>query len=158
MITKEEFDKLSKTKKRIEIAKDVLKQLKARKLNVKKGDYCYINNEIFANKNLKNVLSKFRKSCEVCALGACFLSIISIIDNFVLDDCYTIGRHKMSPYLKLAFTDNQLDLIECSFEGWTDYFTEAEKKATRFHAKDSPEVRLKAIMKNIIQNNGTFKP
>ncbi len=172
-----EFNALGRKERKVFIAEDVLKQL--RKLNVSENNYFSMNKMLseYRGKELKDVLPKIRQKCHVCALGACFLSVVSIVDDFkICEDtvdtcCFSLSLtddswidiESMSGHLKKVFTEREMALIEAAFERMLvqDVFPEADPavaKAISFGLSYSdPKERLRAIMKNIIKNKG-FKP
>lgn len=178
--------KLTPAQMRIAIAKDVLAQLKLKKLrpevgwwaddshlggledwawekldetNTTKEGVCTINTQDYS----KNV-----KSCRVCALGAIFMGISNLYGINITGadpDMYNVFEDLSKSPLKEYFSKDQLQLMECAFEGGGgahDIYTIDKKVrgfALAFHyAFDSDKDRLKAIMENIIKNKGTFKP
>jgi hypothetical protein len=178
-----EFMALPRNERRVFVAKDVLKQLN--KLSIKQGQYVVFDAEIsgsvwglptdgitdkFKNQELKDILHKVRKDCEVCALGACFLSIVGITDKFEINrnnvNSYNeIEFERIEKHLKKVFTSREMALIETAFEGVVirdEYILENDQAVRR--AKDfacqyaDNKDRLRAIMKNIIKNNGKFCP
>ncbi len=110
--------------------------------------------------------------CTVCGIGAAFVAAVKRGDDFKIKD-FTDGfgdDDKMRQYLKKFFTAKDVALIECAFErshGFAAYgdsgLNEQSPEVLRAvgfgnaHA-DSSEGRLKAIMQNIIDNGGSFRP
>lgn len=178
--------KLTPVQMRIAIAKDVLAQLKLKKLrpevgwwaddsrlggledwawkkideaNVPEGGTCTLNTQDYS----KNI-----KSCRVCALGAIFMGISNLYGvniTGVDPDMYEVFENLSKSPLQEYFSKDQLHLLECAFEGGGgahDIYTIDKKLrgfALAFHyGFQSDKDRLKAIMENIIENNGTFKP
>jgi hypothetical protein len=173
--------KLTKAEMRIAIAKDVIAQIKAKKYNPMQG--CWVDQVggqdyddwLFANpENCKvdvQVYTKSIKKCNVCALGSLFVSAVNkynnvygtfntVSTNEVFDTSETNNR---SPLLRY-FTLNQIRLIEATFEGgmgavYFDYDHPMVNKSRAFYSRyPNSKDRLLAIMKNIVKNNGTFKP
>ncbi len=172
-----EFTKLTKKERKVAVAKDVIKQLK----NIVPREGVYFRAKVTKDQK-DNILGEELKdyipelTCEVCALGACFLSVVNIIDNFkitqnhleyfyntsswsddlVIDDIY------MFKHLKKAFSSTELILIESAFEkkymAGISLSYEKYEKAVAFGRKyKSAKSRLKAIMENIVKNE-TFVP
>src|SRR5579885_1896683 len=92
------FAKLSKAEQRVAIAKDVLKQLKAKKIRPKFGVYLgmpsrsddlnfrkhlipNLMDEKLNDKDLQEVLQKI-PTCEACALGSMFYCSVKKYDNY----------------------------------------------------------------------------
>ena len=165
----------TKAQLRIEIAKDVLKHIKANRITVETGDYFepkVRGNAIYKGKQLKEVLPKL-KECRVCALGGLFYSYVSKYNNFQIDvngigwtDFYGGEMRELMG----MFSKHQLYLIECAFE--RDDIQENCLRSGKFkilttelainyryrNGIENDEEALIHIMKNIIRNKGTFKP
>lgn len=99
--------------------------------------------------------------CEVCALGALMLSKVRIFNEYnfrnrIIREGYA-GQSSVTSALNDVFTKAQLTLIENTFEknNVFGHFEDAENFGKRFPL---PTDRLRAIMENIIQNDGTFIP
>lgn len=199
---------MSKTKAemRVEIAKDVLGALKAKRFLAGHDGYLATRDqkaqkaaaaleEAWENKDLKALLKLAAqeyvapKQCTVCAIGAVFVATVDRHDSLKLTDVYTdemgsdgeVGPDAMMDYLKQWFTVRQLRLIEVAYEGnlqsYGDGISDAQvEKAKDFHRKNGPlvdsewlgltpctseesaEGRMTAIMKNVIDNHGSFRP
>lgn len=122
--------------------------------------------ELFLNKKIA--------SCECCALGAMFMSCTLYNNNQTTKDFEdeTIWFDErvegydggFSNGLNKFFSSDQLMLIESAFEGGDGAFNvpvdQAKKKSVLAWHDSLPDdkKRLVAIMENIIENNGTFKP
>lgn len=109
-----------------------------------------------------------KKKCSVCALGACFLSLVSLKNRFIFES-RILGRSSIANRLSEIFSFEQMELIESAFEqalmidnSWencTSSHTKALENAVNFGRNyRNPRKRLVAILKNIIQNNGIFDP
>jgi hypothetical protein len=180
----EEFKKATKAQKRVMIAKDVLAQIKAERYFPKRGEWARplwsddqksIDIKLDPNSSIKDAFkSKAINSCKVCALGGLFMSCTNLNNNTTVGDMkteYYIGEFvnddvKISNGLNRIFTQKQLMLIETYFEGGEGYFKSYshhfsysdEKLLVIFFKSFDDDERLKMIMQNIIDNNGTFKP
>jgi hypothetical protein len=153
---------------RVAIAKDVLKQLPA--LNPSKGTYVYKpngNKNLHPNDQAQQHIDQISEDCQVCALGACFLSYIRLFNKITVDEITYIensidpAHHTVKNALREHFANEQLALIEAAFEGFRSPAdtTAVVKVIEDFYNKHpNPKKRLKAIMQNIIDNNGEFKP
>lgn len=169
--------KPTKAELRVEVAKDVLKHLKT--LRVLAGNtYVWSRNSyVDFDKPSQAIARDLQKNgCEVCALGACFLSLVALKNEFDFDGKTIFTRHEITNRLRSVFSDAQMDLIEEAFEWDVEATTcgAKEKRLNAFACKyrnnntysdtlRSRDVvcsdrRLRAIMKNIIKNKGTFKP
>lgn len=170
--------KISKEKARVTVAKDVLARLRYRKVQQRVyldkreldnviwdlEDVAYKKNEYVGNLDAREHINKLEK-CPACALGNMLLSHVRIFDKITLYNLDEMNgdRDPIMDVLTDYFSEEQLDLIECAFEGefWGngEYDMDLVDKAIVFGNKylDSKK-RLRAIMLNIVKNNGTFKP
>lgn len=158
---------MRKSEVAVEIAKDVLAQLRAQKLIAQEGTYCTIEYEDGRefmeqeeSESLKSVLATQDLKCRVCALGGMF---IGYVRKFNKVDAYAnYHSDEIIPKLKKYFSEHDLDLIEFAFEGKDIRFTSSlsedeESRAYEFYKKYwSDDERLRAIMLNIIRNKGKF--
>lgn len=158
-----EWSKLSKIEKRKSIARDVIANIKKDILIISTGTYCSI--ESTADKEVNELSSKEfqahvkkKSMCEVCALGALFISDIIKRNEFSGD----IERERITKRLNKYFTDEQLNLIENAFEQQDiiDMDEELGEKALLFAEDISDDSeRLIGIMQNIINDpKGLFNP
>ncbi len=174
----EEFKKATKAQKRVMIAKDVLAQIKAKRYFPESGEWVKplwsddqksIDIKLDPNSSIKDAFkSKAINSCQVCALGGLFMSCTNLNNNTTVQDMkteYYLGEvvqdnDKISNGLNRIFTQKQLMLIEIYFEGGEGYFKgySDENLLVTFFESFNDDERLKMIMQNIIDNNGTFKP
>lgn len=168
--------------KAVAVAKDVLKQLRLRKLNMHHGSYM-TKFSALPVRNLTAILQKrpdadlqevvdcLAPKCSVCAKGALILSKARLLDNvplkLVCKIDYTgkvnLGCGDPSENLLDCFSQKQLDLIETAFEK-SDEFEGVNSESAVGHALsfgeqyDDPAKLMRAIMKNVIENNGVFRP
>lgn len=165
---KEIFNKLSKSEKKIAIIKDVLLRLKKQNIVAERGDFMKIP-YLFEGKNnfnLKDFINnKETKDCEVCAKGALFCSWVGINNEFTSKDNVNAENDSKSILvMSSVFTLKQLSLIETAFEckyfPWNEKLTDKEiDKCSDFGEKYQEDGdRLVAILKNMLKNNGVFKP
>ena len=70
-------------------------------------------------------------------------------DFLIFGEGYMIGSHDTTMALKDAFSETELELIERAFERNYSYFS---------WGPDNDADRLLAIMQNIVDHNGKFKP
>lgn len=120
----------------------------------------------------KFFLKKSKKPCAVCGLGQCFVSLVRIdndldvkSDNFYAN---TISGNVIFNRLLKVFGKKQLSLIEFAFEGryagkafaksFYHSVTTLDKVENFYYKNNNVKDRLITIMKNIIKNDGTFKP
>jgi hypothetical protein len=172
--------KLTKTEMRVAIAKDVIAQIKAKKYNPTQGTWVDDENQSYEQwlyDNARDCKVDVRdytnniKKCNVCALGSLFVSAVNKYNNvygtyWSLSSGEVFNTNETRNYNPLLryFTIKQIRLIEYTFEGGMgavcfDDDHPMVNKAYAFYSRypDSKD-RLLAIMKNIVKNNGTFKP
>jgi hypothetical protein len=177
------FNSLTPADKRVAIAKDVLEQIKLKRLSALSGTYFTLSSDLDGDKSIQANLNKVE--CQACALGSMMFSHIkynnecSIGEGFNLDSRYIKGK------LHNYFDEGQLVLIETAFEQWGtnyNYDGDAEDyyvcdgaysgdfltdlglnkddldRAGEYFDEDSftDEEKLVKIMKNIVKNKGTF--
>lgn len=158
------FAKLTAPQKRVAIAKDVLLSIKTGIVIPTCGNYFSLTKKL-DGKTLQEGLCDVNSpiSCKVCGMGAVFVSKVKLGNTFEMDGSY-VSDDEMTENLEGIFSTKQLRLIEHAFEGFHAGFanitdTEETKCENKFRYKYSePSERMQAIMKNIIKNNGTFKP
>lgn len=141
---------------RVALAKDVLAHLDSLK-NVNGGTYCYLPRQYFRDMpregEVRPYLDKMDR-CEVCALGSMFLSYIRLFDKVSFENHMSLHeenfharKNQILPFLQeVGFSEYELNTIESAFEYCHMFYT-----STRNY-KD----RLRLIMQNIIDNDGTF--
>lgn len=126
----------------------------------------------------KLFLGKEITTCNCCALGSMLMSCTLYNNKQTAEDLYAesdnLGEdvrdgRRLSNGLNKYFSKPQLELIELAFEGSDGFFAYegtsadiSEKQydaAILFHETyTDPTKRLVAIMNNVIENKGTFKP
>lgn len=169
----------------VAIAQDVLSRLEQRKLQLRPGAYFNIfKNFIYeirkdhSAKLLSEIVDEIEPYCLVCALGACFLSkarllgdtgpTVEYIGYPFRSELESVDQ-TMRKQLQVVFSTEQLFMIEAAFEQYhagsgRDHCTDPFHKtnmanAANFCAEiDDPRARLRAIMENIISNDGVFVP
>jgi hypothetical protein len=168
------FERLSKKQKRLAIARDVIQQVQAKKYRATPGRYVKIqtrNGRI--DRITQEALLSFRwkdyldpsvtraVDCEVCGIGAAFVSRARLGNKV---DFQGDGWHDK---IRDIFSANQQVLIETAFEGHDcsplrvgiiekpKLFARAMRFCNRY---TNDNVRLVAIFRNILKNDGTFKP
>ncbi len=174
----------TKEEMRVEIAQDVLKALKTKRINASHNGYMTADDEKLADlasaweeEDLEALMKLSQeeysppKACDVCAIGAVFVAAVDRHDALKLSEVYKnsidgdIGDDLMLPYLNKWFEDSQLRLMEYAFEnefhgtnydGPDDDVCKAAEAFYEFY--DEPGDRVTAIMNNIIENKGTFIP
>lgn len=137
--------KKTKKQKRLEVLKDALKQLNAKKIEACVGEVFipindelnydhYYDNEIRGKEQVQPILKKLLSDktinhpvCEVCARGALLISTVHKFNAFNLkqlnesDQSFNPDRDENKKLLTL-FSGTQLAMMECAFEtdSWTD--------------------------------------
>jgi hypothetical protein len=200
------FKAASPAQKRVLIAKDVIAQIKAKKLKPAHGTFVTfdkvaglkmtskdpyseptredVSNHLGADEDARELyLENKIQQCSCCALGSLFVSCTLYNDNTTADELASAGdeisdwltsggkAEPMSNGLDKFFSIQQLQLIEQTFE--TDNgvvqshdmdefdrpYPKFSKASAAFCDKyTTAESRMIAIMKNIVANDGTFKP
>jgi hypothetical protein len=173
------FAKASAREKRLTIAHDVLAWLRVQKIKPMHG---YLVLPWRATGERSDKVED--DGCHACALGAVFACAV---DRMAMPLSGGLDKSEDEPYydanemrntLKPYFSNGQLRLIETAYEkqdfsGGEDQafvnnewgtFTEVTRSNVWGRAVDfgrrypSDRGRMRAIMRNIIANNGTFKP
>jgi len=166
------FRHMSKARKRVAIARDVISQLQSKRLIPKPSHWVTVHSWLTerpaAGVDLREELIK-SSGCTVCAMGAIFVSAVMREPDVKVSDDIMVGKRsevanhgQIRSKLIKYFTDNQLKLIELAFErgrGWNFVDNDRDQDAVRFGEQFPDErVRMAAIMSNIVDNNGTFNP
>ncbi len=165
-LTAKRFARLSPATQRVKIAEDVLAVIAVKKnrYTVGKGYYCHTINTpdlstISESDQLRKVLPKLQKNCEVCAMGALFLSHVRINNEITVgeanshilsDGSFGIGDWTMEDKMAEYFSPDQLREVETAFEGFSI------SGQPWLHKYPENIARLRAICRNIIRNKGDF--
>lgn len=180
------FSRLSAAAKRIAIAEDILKQIKAEQYTIRQGTWLDVDPivpppEVSQENKAKEVqhallggkrtieLETQPATCTCCAVGAACASAIRLFNKHELagsiEDGFEIYNYEGGvEILKKYFPVAQIDLMEAAFEQRTDGHhdsagDDALDRAVLFGKKYArSNKRLQAICRNIIKNGGTFKP
>jgi len=169
-------------RKAIEVARDVLLQLRLKRIMASSGTYLQIDVSGEAETcALDNGDASFKKSfaqdksisCRVCAIGAAYIGYINRFNRVTNDQAESAGVNQMIDTLSAIFSEEQLRMMEAVFEGgfvggdpdWyldLDYENEEQARVdmliNNFYEKyDDDDQRLRAIMINVIRNNGEFR-
>lgn len=163
-----EFDAMAKAQKRVAIAKDVLAYLRAGK--IKTDVPGYLNDVDLRNgEQVRDSLQATDQACQACAIGACFVAANLRADDLVVHREALLLAGGMRDYLARWFSRGQLYLIEAAFECDAETATDRgvgdrlARRAEDFGLAHGNRCknrtrRMRAIMQNIIDNGGTFKP
>ncbi len=175
------FSRLSAAQKRVAICKDAISQIEAEKFFISRGRWCEFDEVEEATVEIKfdqaTLLSGKAvhtvnvPGCSVCALGAVMCSSVRLGNVATLGE--KSDQSDVWDQLKKYFSGIQMSMIEacferrinegdspCRFDG-AQLTKRQENAIERFADKfgeDDDEARAVAIFKNIIENNGTFKP
>lgn len=167
--------KPSKAERRVAVAKDVIYRLKR---NLQKGYLGYGNGKaelpkrVTLEDSVQPYINKVQKQCNACALGSCFLSYIRLENNvkfkdiamFKIEDGILdiyIERYDIEKSLKTIFSEKQMSLIESAFEKSYTFgngLVNMDQAVSFGEGFDINKGRIIAIMENIVENKGTFKP
>lgn len=166
--------------KAVVIARDVLANLDA--FRFVDGYYFAIPGNSYWEQfqdDLQQHVEKVTCDCEVCLLGACLLAKAKLYNEVKLKNLITgdrqefcsrpsfVERKSVLDHLKDIFDPFDLDLMEVAFEGTKELLGLEVKKGTEEimkravkmgNAYDNHWERTRAIMENIIDNNGRFIP
>lgn len=164
---------------RVRVAQDVLARLES-------NDYfaagmCYIRSPVIDELSKNGVTDDIRNHmeeidggvCRVCALGGAMMSLVRLRGDVDLDDLFAFDESTKEAYLKTTtlrhvltevFTENQLALIETAYEGTSvlcfygglDDDLDRARAFGRNHTHGF--YRMKAIWRNVVENDGVFTP
>lgn len=155
----------------VQIARDVLTQLRLKRFQAKEGTYVTVNidGDIYHEDSeyhsacFKEYFKKNKQvTCQVCALGAAFVSMVNIKNECsVLDVMMEDGMwERLGEY----FGADNIDLMESAFEirvsqnANSGLLYKILFAATSWGSQyQDPNERLRAIMLNVIRNKGDFK-
>jgi hypothetical protein len=151
----------SKSKRAVEIAKDVLKQLKIKKYIATQGTYVSLvgvdNDDVnLDGKQLDEILKDRKVKCRVCAKGALLMSKAMVYDDLTFGEKDDVGS------LREDFDADDLNLMEAIFEGDEQFGYDSCGNDTAViceinKAYRTPEKVLEVLMKNVIKNKGRLK-
>lgn len=186
-LANKKFNKLPKNKQRVLIAKDVIAQIKKSRYKPRRLAWVQFSNKFrkkLQNAEMSSVAFQAALqqsfSCKCCALGACVVSKarlgnridpfknslhLGVKDEIFLDNEYDIQDElcsifgKQFPIIELAFEKGDSSFNLDLDNGWVDSHYISKNAAISFGEKyKSDKTRLIGIMKNIIDNDGEFKP
>lgn len=174
VLSTEAFNALPGWEQRVIVAEDVIEQIKVGRYRAGRGSYLYVNAlNVGREDDVKDNFDQI-SGCRVCALGACLMSITHFKNKLKFNEVTEMEiRSKDSASRELMkgfFSGAQWYLIEKAFErGGNAPVGKAMvtipglvfgvKHAVRFGDNYwDDDTRLVAIMQNIIDNEGVFKP
>ena len=156
--------------KRVMIAKDVIASINAEKIEAATGVFAELSSKREEVEDIEDLRGAILHSqsinsgmCTTCGLGALFVCLVlrdNKIGSHVLDEYNGVKQGEIFRKLEEFFDPYQVRMIEAAFEcgqgvcggmGGT-----GAREFGRLYEDDS--VRMIAIMVNIIQHDGEFKP
>lgn len=162
---------MNKKQLRIEIARDVLLQLRLKKYEAVTGTYVYVDGTLeFFDNGRASFKDGFKKdkdtTCDVCALGSCFISLVNIKNKCSIEEVADESKvyYLVFQRLKPIFGARNMDMMESAFERVFSDNADSDLPEHTLNAaaewgeqwQDDNE-RLRQIMLNIIRNDGNFK-
>lgn len=148
---------------KLAVINDVLEHLD--KFNLTKGNYC--SGQLLVE-DPQVEIEALKEKCDVCALGALFLTHIGLYnsvdaEDITFGDCVDVDSDYIRGKLEY-FSSEELRIIEYAFEGWELYqpdglnvdeeLTNAVKDITGEFRDTTPRERLIKILKHMLQNDG----
>jgi hypothetical protein len=179
-MTKAQLQALPIEEQRVEIAKDVLRMMRSRRFVARRGTYMELEfsiaravardprvrlDKLFRDKSADQAMG------SVCAIGAVFCAALDKFGRLKGSDIQLGGfehdgvkPEKMLEYLSPWFSAPQLRLMELAFEHEWHGGNRMPSDEDYYNAKDfasdgeNAESAMEMIMKNVIENKGTFTP
>lgn len=182
------FEALSRPEKRVAIARDVLAQIRLKKLIPTYGywltgpdqDDLFTEKDIKNNSELQEVLGK-TKECEGCALGGMFMCAVRAADKLKLGDLdgvkdFLSDQEEDPEAYPNRSAEHTVVQMSDTFRYLEKFFSRSqlemieaafESNGGTFHDAagrefaidaDEPTDRMRLIMENIVVNKGTFRP
>lgn len=164
------FEKMSPAEKRVQIARDVIAQLAAKRLiattgtwlaNGDEGDL-FTKEDVHKNPELQKILKR-QKECTGCALGGMFMCAVERADELRLGDLDRDSRDyrqmqdgSVFKYMEKFFSREQLDEIEAAFEQGEGFVDDSNVASGWLSEVDDANERMRLIMENIVANKGKF--
>lgn len=156
--------------KRVLIARDVIKQLKARRYIAIQhfllgSEFTRLLNR-YSNESAQ-VKLKAATTCEVCAKGACLLAYVERFNSVSEQDLLRAdGWSRVSDVSSFTdvFPSVLIDEIEtlyerrdyCFEQGLTKAFAQSVVEFSRTKLDNDPEKRLLQIMRRLVKNKGRY--
>ncbi len=159
------FAAMSPREKGVQIAQDVIGQLKLGRIQAERGVYLegvstekgqiFVSAQADGAKELSEVFGGMTV-CHACAIGSLFVCAVERLDKLRVSDfvwlnydptepcSLTGGQSRMRDYLGCSFDTSQLQDIENAFEG------------DGFCLERNAGDRMIRIMENIVRNGGEF--
>lgn len=160
--------KMTVAQMRVAIAKDAIKQIKAKRFTIKNGAYFWTGEQerldIFQSAVYDRARLRKLKRCRVCELGAALVSAVRLFNQIEIE-CSGSDSHYITNKLGRWFSVGQMSMMEAAFETeggvlLEDNLGSKEMEECREFRKRyrSDRARAIAIFRNIIKHKGTFKP
>lgn len=150
---KDELTEAEKLQLRVLLAKDVLKLMRAKKVEAKSMIYVDLGAKYRHSRrsgiDIQAAIEQATKPCKACLLGAAMLAFAHRHDAVTVRGRW-VSRDDCALPLRRLFSDHELNALETAFEGWGE--------SDLLEGVDDDDARLTAIMKNIIANEGVFVP
>lgn len=148
--------KLTRKQMAVAIAKDVISQIKRRIYLPESGVYVAGANDnipqtAIGTKQLQPFLKKRNLRCEVCAIGAAFLSSVRLFNDLIVPEYW--DNCDMKDKLREYFSPLELQALEASFENFGDSLF-LDTPLSALLAQD----RMLFIMSEVVRQKGSFDP
>lgn len=146
------------------VAKDVISRINVYDFTPGYG-YLYTQDASgkLEGKDIKSATEESIAGCHVCVRGAMFISRAKLFNSYTFPS-YQDSSLKVVSYTAQDFGKRNAGLIECAYENSGDHHSEAADsklpaKAVSFGKRFKIRKNLvKAIMQNVIDNGGVFRP
>jgi len=155
-----------KMEMRVKIARDVISRIDAKQISPNRTTYIRLNSwldvpeDSVGTDSAQPIIDQFYKHCDVCMLGAMFLSHINLNNGVTIEDVPIAARPQIVEFLREYWTERELFEIESWYQGWTNN----DSRMITFYLKyfwyqycNETEV-MKMLMENIVANGGNFVP
>lgn len=157
------FKKMAKPRKRVAIASEVLSQLGVNRIEPTTQTHASVdswkNGRPKTGSHLMTEIIKAKK-LSADAIGALFVGTALRDSNMTVSHTTSgtslVSENQMTKTVKRYFSLSQIALIRGAFRVSSNpWLKDAAKFGKKFSSRKD---RLKAIMSNIVDNNGTFQP
>jgi hypothetical protein len=174
---KKTWEEMTRSERKVAVAKDVRAHILAKSFKVTPGTYLNVYKDLDelpdSQSQAQCLLSTKINKCEACARGAMMLVKVAKWNHWDGNFDFRIDNYKTFKALEDAFTEEELNLIECIFERSCNFMDSEEECyfdnedgvfAERYGASpikwgpNKPDDRLLCIMQSIIDHDGEFKP
>lgn len=158
------WEKMTRAERRVAVAKDVIKSLQDGIFSPSPRAFVDSDSPSGLDRKYEEPTQAWAErilsgpDCKVCARGGMMLCKLSKYNHWSPRTHFDgfVTRRDTALALSDCFTKRQLNKIEAAYELWSDKAGGSPLKfGLRFKYKGD---RMQAIMQNIIDNNGDFKP